>query len=107
VLVKEVDNYWLIFEIHFWVQYTSYLECAAVQSEILEVIGDLYRPLADDEKPHEAVDPKGAQFEGSQSETSPAAGLADDGTTMAAMQKMGRAMISKRLKRLGSLKVHG
>lgn len=50
VLVKEIDNYWLTFEIRFWLQYQNFQQCAVVQSQIMEVIGDMYRPLTDEEK---------------------------------------------------------
>ncbi len=50
VLVKEIDNYWLTFEIRFWLQYQNFQQCAIVQSHIMEVIGDIYRPLTDEEK---------------------------------------------------------
>jgi potassium efflux system protein len=50
VLVKEIDNYWLTFEIRFWLQYQNFQQCAMVQSHIMEQIGDMYRPLTDEEK---------------------------------------------------------
>ncbi len=50
VLVKEIDNYWLTFEIRFWLQYQNFQQCASVQSQILETLGDMYRPLTDEEK---------------------------------------------------------
>jgi hypothetical protein len=50
VLVKEIDNYWLTFEIRFWLRYHNFQQCAMVQSHIMETIGDRYRPLTDDEK---------------------------------------------------------
>lgn len=46
VLVKEIDNYYgtTTFEINFALQLKSFMECAAVQSRILERIGGLFPP---------------------------------------------------------------
>jgi len=49
VLLKEVDTYWLVFEIHFWMQHSSFMKYAMVQSQVLEAIGDMYRPPAEGE----------------------------------------------------------
>ncbi|HEY4308104.1 MAG TPA: mechanosensitive ion channel domain-containing protein [Pirellulales bacterium] len=74
VLVKEIDNYWLIFEVRFWIQYNSFQQCARVQSEIMEVLGDIYRPLTDEEKEAKAAAKRAtdATSEVSEEENSPA-----------------------------------
>jgi small-conductance mechanosensitive channel len=79
VLVKEIDNYWLIFEVRFWIQYQSFQQCAQVQSEIMEVLGDIYRPLTDEEKEAKAAAKKAADAAGGTSkeeEESPAEDIA-------------------------------
>ena len=46
VLVKEIDNYYgtTTFEVYFALHLKSFMECAAVQSKILERIGSLFPP---------------------------------------------------------------
>jgi potassium efflux system protein len=106
VLVKEVDNYWLIFEIHFWIQYTNFLEAAAIQSDILSAIGDHYRPLADDEKPAQSSSHTPTDDEPLESNVHSAVPSAPtEADALATMQKMGSAVIAKQLKKLGGLKI--
>jgi len=106
VLVKEVDNYWLIFEIHFWIQYTNYLECAAIQSDILSAIGDHYRPPADDEKPAETASDTASGDGTADADAAPANVLpTDQAAALATIQKMGSSVVAKQLKKLGGLKV--
>ncbi len=59
VLVKEIDNYWLTFEVRFWIQYNNFQQSAVVQSQIMEIVGDLYRPLTDEEKAAKAASATG------------------------------------------------
>jgi len=44
VLLKEVDTYWMTFEVHFSLEHGSFMRCATVQSEILEQISDMFKP---------------------------------------------------------------
>jgi potassium efflux system protein len=88
VLLKEVETYWLTFEVHFWLEHGSFIRCALAQSEILEQISDLFKP------PPEAAP---------ETEKAPA----DDGDanadsiSMQDVQKMSRAAITKQARRLG------
>ena len=45
VLLREVDSYWLTFEVHFCVEHFSFMRCAIVQSEILGMIADIVKPM--------------------------------------------------------------
>jgi potassium-dependent mechanosensitive channel len=50
VLIKEIDNYYgtTAFEVYFALHLKSFMECAAVQSQILERIGTLFPPTTSD-----------------------------------------------------------
>ena len=74
VLVKEIDNYWLTFEIRFWLQYQNFQQCAVVQSHIMEQIGDMYRPLTDEEKETRKASTERGDAEKTESSVSPDAG---------------------------------
>ena len=42
--MTEVDTYWITFQVHFWLQYTNYMQIAMIQSQVLEKVSDLFRP---------------------------------------------------------------
>jgi small-conductance mechanosensitive channel len=92
VLLKEVDTYWLVFEVHFWLQHSSFVRSALVQSEILEVIGDRYRPPEEGES--------SANVKTTQEED--ISGDATDATTLARSQKMSNETAAKAMKRARS-----
>ena len=106
VLLKEVETYWLTFEIHFWLEHGNFIKCAIVDSEILEVIGDMYRPT----KEH-ADGPGGnvtAESEGQEDGAAPPATATTlpvgSSQILGDMKKMSRAVLSKELKR-GSIRI--
>jgi small-conductance mechanosensitive channel len=90
VLLKEVETYWLTFEVHFWLEHGSFIRCALVQSEILEQISDLFKP------PKEPT----AEAEGAPVGDADADEAADS-ISMQDVQKMSRAAVTKQAKRLG------
>jgi potassium-dependent mechanosensitive channel len=91
VLLKEVDTYWLVFEVHFWLQHSSFVRSALVQSEILEVIGDHYQP------PEEADTSSNATTGQDDNSVD-----ATDATTLARIQRMSDETAAKAIKRARS-----
>ena len=97
-LMTEVDTYWITFEIHFWVEYSNYMQIALVQSQILEQISDLFKP------------PPAASAE---STSDPASAEPADGPIEAdsanlpdaqAVPGQGIALVARQMKRLGGSK---
>jgi small-conductance mechanosensitive channel len=96
VFLKEVDTYWLVFEVHFWVQYSSFIKSSLVQSEILEAIGARFPP-------QEEKDDKDDQDKPAGGPTPPEASSST--AALASIQKMGKAAVAKEVRRMkGSFK---
>ena len=88
VLLKEFDTYWSTFEVHFWLQHTSFMKCAIVQSEILEVISGLF--------------PVETEPETLTSTSVPTDAAAGKSQPVADVKKLGNAAIAKALRRAGN-----
>jgi small-conductance mechanosensitive channel len=103
VLLKEVETYWLTFEIHFWLEHGSFIKCAMVESDILEIIGDIYRPPKEDvEGKEDNVAAKSEDRVGdaaAATAASAATGPAGSSQVLGDMKKMSRAVLAKELKR--------
>jgi potassium-dependent mechanosensitive channel len=96
VVLKEVDTYWLVFEVHFWLQHTSFVRSALVQSEILEVIGAQFSPTDEGGADSAALSHEG----GGGSESAGA-------ETAARLEKMNGATVAKAMKRAKSSLLRG
>jgi potassium efflux system protein len=114
VLVTDFDSYYnqLTWEVHFWVQLTSFIKCAMVKSDILEHIAGQVPSAEPAQAEASAAQPSSETPEG---ETTFAAAengdsdapptvrcLAADPALMSELKKMGRAAIAREMKR-----VHG
>jgi hypothetical protein len=74
VLLREVDSYWMTFEVHFSMEHYSFMKCSIVQSQILEQIADIVKPM------EAAVAAESeAKSEGAQSEAAQAPPINDEG----------------------------
>ena len=111
VLVTDFDSYYnqLTWEVHFWVQLTSFIKCAMVKSDILERIAEQF-PSAEAAQAEAAAQNSAAEPEGD-AHDSPAENGGTDGNAaarsltadpalMAELKKMGRAAIARELKRV-------
>ncbi len=86
VLMTEVDTYWITFQVHFWLQYTNYMQIAMIQSQVLEKVSDLFRPVPAQTASGDDVPEK--------PDTLPEDAIAD-------MRKMGAAAVINQMKRMG------
>ncbi len=89
VLVKEIDNYYgsTTFEVFFALHLNSFMECAIVQSTILEQIGELFPPAKNESTP--AAD---HAEDSAESSNGVVADMGDD--------KLGKTAVAKLLKKM-------
>jgi hypothetical protein len=102
VILKEIDTYWLVFEIHFWLQYNNFIKCAMVQSEIMEGVSDFFKPPPEkggSVEPEKSEDPPNESGEGSPA--SEAAPPVPSTVVAGDIQRITRAAAVKQMRKLG------
>jgi len=112
VLVTDFDSYYnqLTWEVHFWVQLTSFIKCAMVKSDVLERIAEQFPSAEAAQAEAAAKDPPSESptgeavaspdENGTNDAPSAVRSLTADPALMSELKKMGRAAIARELKRV-------
>jgi hypothetical protein len=108
ILLTEFDSYYnlMTFEVHFWLQMTSFTRCEVVKSEILETITEAIPTAVETKAPSEKSDSddqgneQGAERPSSTISHASSEQAPDDPVLLRALKRIGRAAIERELKRL-------